>query len=206
MIGIVGHINRITMAQQLAGQTGAEYVSIDDGTLGCNDNHRRVWQWHHDHPSEWAIVLEDDALPINGFRTHATAALATAPAPVVSFYLGRQHPRLWQPHIQQALQHATTANAPWITAPRTLHAVAYAIHTTVLKDLLTHHSDKPIDEAITAWQQHTSHLTAYTVPSLVDHTDGPTVINRRPSRKPGRTAWQVGTPPHWTRTTVPLDS
>ncbi|QFG11144.1 glycosyltransferase [Mycobacterium phage QueenHazel] len=206
MIGIVGHLDRLDAAQRLAGRTGAEYVSIDDGTLGCNGNHRRVWQWHAQHPDEWAIVLEDDALPIAGFRAQAHAALATAPSPIVSFYLGRQHPRLWQPHIERALQHAATANAPWITAPRTLHAVAYAIHTTVLDELLDHHSTKPIDSAITAWQQRARITTSYTVPSLVDHADGPTVINRRSRRMPGRTAWQVGTPHRWTCSAVQLDS
>ncbi len=43
MIGIVGHIDRIAMVEELAGKVGAEYVSIDDGTIGARANHLRVW-------------------------------------------------------------------------------------------------------------------------------------------------------------------
>ncbi|AJA43389.1 glucosyltransferase [Mycobacterium phage Sbash] len=205
-IGIVAHATRLAQAEHLAATVTADYVSVDDGTLGCEANHRRVWHWHRNHASEWAIVLEDDALPINDFRTHAHAALATAPTRIVSFYLGRQHPRRWQPDIENALRRAGHAHASWITAPRTLHAVAYAMHTTVLDELLTHHSAKAIDSAITAWQQRAGVDTSYTVPSLVDHADGPTVINRRSRRMPGRTAWQVGAPHRWTCSAVRLDS
>jgi hypothetical protein len=41
---------------------GAAYISIDNGTLGCEGNHRKVWQWLNDHATtKWVVVLEDDA-------------------------------------------------------------------------------------------------------------------------------------------------
>ena len=44
MIGIVAHTKRATQTHILMDQVQAAYTNIDDGTLGCDDNHRHVWQ------------------------------------------------------------------------------------------------------------------------------------------------------------------
>lgn len=198
-IGIVGHTARQTEAQALAQLIGADILSIDDGTLGCNRNHLKVWTHLAEHNTgEWATVLEDDAIPCNNFRDQLDQALAVAPTPIVSLYLGRQRPYGYQDRIAAAIN----TDACWLLAPRLLHAVAVAIHTNLLADMLTSlPTNIPIDRAISAWAPHT---VAYTNPSLVDHRDGTPVAHPAGSRQPGRTAWHTGTRDGWTADAVHL--
>ena len=113
MIGIVAHTARAEHAHTLMDQVGAAYTSVDNGTLGCNGNHKQVWTWLNNHTDEWAIVLEDDSLPTPDFLHQATQALAVAPSPIVSFYLGKHHiPTLdIEHHKQQAITKAQAADA-----------------------------------------------------------------------------------------------
>lgn len=205
MIGIVGHVDRLAMVQELAGQTGAECVSIDDGTLGCERNHLKVWQHLADHNTdEWSIVLEDDAIPCTNFRDQLEQALAAAPAPIVSLYLGTGHPVHWQPRIAQAIESAGNAN--WLTHHKLLHAVGVATRTDLLP-LSLNTNGVPIDSAISNWAVQQGHQVAYTLPSLVDHTDITSVITKRHNnraRTNPRKAWRHGTRDQWTQEAVPL--
>lgn len=204
VIGVVGHVSRLPMAQQLAGKVCAQYVSIDDGTLGCSGNHLKVWATlaERNPDAEWLCVLEDDAIPCTNFRHQLNQALAVAPTPIVSLYLGTGFPTQWQRFIRAAVAKADTDNATWIASTDLLHAVGYAIHTNLIPDMLTHtNATLPIDQAISAWARRNKHQVAYTWPSLVDHHDGqPAITHRhdgRPRNKP-RKAWRHGTHEHWT--------
>ena len=205
-IAVVAHTARLAQAEQLANQVGAVYMTIDDGTLGCNRNHTKAWQWHHRNTTTpWAIALEDDAQPIKDFHNQLTQALTHTPTPITSLYLGRQRPPQWQAHIRRATHKADQMGATYITHTHLLHAVAVAIRTDLLGPLLTHHTTKPIDEHITHWAMEHGHSIAYTWPSLVDHADGPTLVSHRDGhrRTPGRRAWRTG-PAHWTPTAVDM--
>lgn len=215
MIGVVAHINRLSQAEQLAHRTDAAYISVDDGTLGCDDNHKKVWahlynETHDD--NEWLIVLEDDAVVVDDFIAQAHAALAAAPTPVVSFYLGKHHiPELeWEQRKRQAIANATTANAHWITTNYLLHAVAVAIRRDHVLSMYRHLETLPlvlpIDEAITHWMHNRGIAVSYTWPSLADHADQPTLF-RHPDklpRPPGRVAYQTGTRDTWTDKAVTM--
>lgn len=221
MIGIVGHVQRLDMVQALAGSTGAEYVSVDDGTLGCDGNHRKVWSHLAEHcVDDWAVVLEDDAQPVEGFRAQASQALAATPTNVVSFYLGTGRP-IWfemagrgsaqklQPLIHKAVDTAKAEDASFILAPKLFHAVAVAIRTPLIPSMLSsvQRSPKPIDFAIGDWCVAEGHTVAYTTPSLVDHDDTETVIPRHPDGEPRlqpRKAHRVGTRTMWTSRSVDI--
>lgn len=201
---IVAHINRTAMAEQLAADSAAQHVFYDDGTLGCNVNHRQAWQHHADTAADdWALVLEDDAQPVDGFRDQLDHALEVAPAPIVSLYLGTGRPLGgWQPKIKQTILAAGAANACWITSTHLLHAVGVAIRTTLLPSMLEWlpQIPLPIDEAITVWAQGHGHVIGYTWPSLVNHADGQTLV-AHPDGKPRdrvRVAWRTGTRRQWT--------
>lgn len=202
-IAVVAHHRRQQQAAALSTRINADHISWDDGTLGATGNHLAVWDWHaHNTTHGWAITIEDDGLPCDNFRDQLAAALAVAPAPVVSLYLGTGHPRQFQPLIERTL--AATPDAHWLTHDHLLHAVAVAIHTDLLP--LTLDPDLPIDEAITHWARRNHHHIAYTRPSLVDHADTDTLITNRADRttnKP-RHAWQHGTRTHWHKPTAPI--
>ena len=210
-IGIVAHTSRAEQAHKLAETVDATYLSMDDGQYGCEGNHHRTWQWLQDFATtEWALTLEDDAEPVPAFREQVTAALAASPAPVVSLYLGRLRPPHWQNAIQYATERANQHNAHFIRATHLLHAVAVAIRTDLIPDMLanTRTSRRPWDFAIAAWALQSGHQIAYTWPSLCDHTDGPPAITRHPDkapRPPGRKAWQVGDRDVWEPTTVEMN-
>lgn len=211
-IGIVAHTSREAQAIRLATRIGA-MVIVDDGTLGCEANHHRLWKRMSDISTYtgwtgWVVILEDDAQPVDDFRYQLDMALSATPTPIVSLYLGRQRPPHWQPAIHAATDRADQQDACYITATHLLHAVGVAIHTNLIPDMLTHTAtyQGPWDYAIGAWAQQAGHTIAYTWPSLVDHADGETIAKHpdKMRRTPGRKAWRTGTRHTWTPTTVTM--
>lgn len=205
--GIVAHEARAEQAIQLAEQTNA-LIALDDGKLGCQLNHSRTLQHLATLGGAYALVLEDDAELVDGFLGQVTAALQAAPecvyedgntqpAPILSFYLGSGYPKQWQRGIQRAITKAAEQDATWILSEHLLHAVAYAIRTELIPDLLANLPDLPIDQAISEWARTRGHQVAYTNPSLVNHADGDTVITGRRPRTTARKAWRTGTRNHW---------
>jgi len=212
MIGIVAHTARLEQASGLADHVEATYLSVDDGTLGCNANHKKVWKHLAEQSTEWSIVLEDDAIPVDKFLDQATQALATTPAPIVSFYLGKHHlPQLdIERDKQQAIARADAADAHWIISRQLLHAVAVAVRTDHTQSMLDHLNQLPdffpIDEAISHWATNNFIDVAYTWPSLIDHADLPTLFRHHDKlpRPPGRIAYRTGTRDIWTDKAVTL--
>lgn len=201
-IGIVAHIARQHMAEQLANQVGADFISLDEGTLGPNKNHRRTWTELAALPATHAVVLEDDAVVVQDFRHQLEQAVKAAPSAIISGYLGMQRPPQWMPKVKRAVDAANQADAHYITSTHLLHGVATAIHKDHIGPMLDFTATRnylPFDEAIGAYARHAKQPIAYTWPSLVDHRDEPTLITHRDgqARKPGRVAWRIGTRHDW---------
>jgi hypothetical protein len=202
---VVGHEARIVQATDLAHQLGA-IITVDDGTAGVNGNHLKAWDITSTLDSTWAAVVEDDAIPVPDFLNQAEQALAVAPAPVVSFYLGRARPKRWQQErIAPAIAKAERYDTHWLTCTHLLHAVAVAMRTELVDEWLqwAHTSTLPIDERITAWCIAHDHKIAYSWPSICDHADGATLIDHTPTADP-RIAWRTGTRDTWTSTATPM--
>jgi GR25 family glycosyltransferase involved in LPS biosynthesis len=204
---VVGHEARTIQATDLAHQLGA-VITIDDGTAGADANHLKAWDMVNALGSRWSAVMEDDAVPVRGFLEQAEAALAAAPAPVVSFYVGTGRPVRWQDSITRAIATADRVGAHWITCNHLLHAVAVAIRTDLVEDWLSWSptSNRPIDERLTAWCLTRKHQVAYTWPCLVDHADGPTLVKHRDGRPRDlpRKARRTGTREAWTSAATPM--
>lgn len=198
---VVGHHARIVAATDLARQVGG-VVAMDDGTFGAARNHLRAWAETCTLDAGWCGVLEDDAEPVDGFTEQAELALAAAPEPIVSFYLGQTRPHRWnRERIPPAIRRADRHGAHWLVSTHVLHAVAIAMCTQLRDDWLdwAHASKLPIDERLTAWAIARDHKVAYAWPSLVDHADGPTLVAHAPTTVTGpRRAWRTGTREHWT--------
>ena len=202
---VVGHPKRCVEAFELGADLVAP-LSMDDG-IGADANHLRAWQMTTRFLGTWSMVVEDDAQPVEGFLAQAQAALSVAPTPVVSFYLGQTMPVHVQEDIRAALDQVK--DAAWITSNQLLHAVAVAIRQDLVLDMLDMLDDLtgfPIDERIGAWCRIRGHRIAYTVPSLVEHADWPTLIDHLDGipRDTPRKAWRTGTREEWNSRWVAL--
>lgn len=217
-IGIVAHFDRIEMAERLANRLQPTVIAYDDGTFGATANHRRVWTdlaFSTNRHSPWCLVVEDDAQPIpgagwSGFHAQLDAALSVAPAPIVSLYLGTGRPLAgWQGRIRQATTEANSAGAHWIVSNHVLHAVAIAIRTDLVPDMLafTATTNLVADDALTAWATVRSHRVAYSWPSLVDHNDDVVSLAEHRDGKPRtqrRRAWATGGHRNWNERAVDM--
>lgn len=204
-IGVVGFITRNQMAKSLAATVKADVLNIDDGTLKCGGNHRDVWGQLADFDTEWAVCLEDDAVPVDGFLDQLDQVLTVAPEPIVGLYLGRQRPKQFMSQIQAATEKAEANDACWISSTRVYQAVGVAIHTGLVHDMVRFATRKAffqIDDAIGYWAIRNQYRVAHTWPSIVDHRDVPSVEHRK--RLPGRTAWKFGSRDEWTSEAVTL--
>lgn len=200
---IVAHLARSAAAHQLMEDAGAAWMHMDNGTRGCNGSHKRALEWGSTKPVDWIVVLEDDAELCDNWADNLTQALDLAPAPILSLYLGTSYPIEWQRFIRTSTTKATENNAAWIVGEQLLHAVAYAIRTDLIPDLLAHKSKAPIDQAITEWARAAGHPVAYTWPSMCDHADQPTLVTHKHANNKPRKAWQHGQPT-WNTTQVRL--
>jgi len=196
-IGVVADARRGEMGTRLARQVEADYLSVDSGSLGCTGNHSAVWKWHADHPADWNVVLEEDALPVDRFRDQLTAALAVAPASIVSLYLGRGY--IEDRRMEALLHSADTTGSHWVVAHgRILHAVALAVRGDLLPSMTTRfplRRTQQIDRVLSQWARSHGHRVAYSVPSLVDHADEPSLVTRY--RRLPRKAWRIGSRDDW---------
>lgn len=213
-IGVVADVRRRDedgeiMGEVLASKVGAEVISIDDGMLGHTNHSIKVWTNLAQRGGDWAVVLEDDAKPVDGFREQLDMALANAPSGVVSLYLGQGYPTAWQRFIKKAV---TNQRANYVVSTHVLHSVALAIRVELINDMLRFISwlsdeDKkwPFDEQVTHWARQRGNDVVYTWPSLVDHADGESLIHHpegQGSDGIARVAWKVGTRKAWNKFAV----
>lgn len=203
-VAIMAHVVRQHQAHLLARQLGAR-LFLDSGELGEVENARRAWSWGQVAGADWHLVIQDDAVPIPRMHDHLNAGLSYyLPSPgLVSLYLGTSYPTHWQARIRRALDRA--GDAAWIQSDHLLHGVAVAAPVSWIPAILHHRSDLPYDEHLGQWARSAGHPIWYTRPSLVDHEDGPSLIEHpdRLGRTKPRRAWQVGIPA-WNRKSIRL--
>lgn len=208
-IGVVAHISRLKMAGELTEEVCADVFALDhitpadpeDGMRRAALNHRSVLRSLSDlaGPGEWCVVLEDDAVPVAGFRGHVENALACAPTPVVGLYLGRGNP---SGEVQRQVRQGLTLTKAWLTADFFISSVGYAIRRGMAAGLVAW-CDTVDDEGdewprqVSRWAQDNFLLTSYTNPSLVDHADAESVISPTWAAA-DRKAWSVGARSDWT--------
>ena len=175
-IGIVAHPNRKHMAQELGRKVGTACISWDTWGMGAARNHQLAWQYAKSSDADWLVFLEDDAVPVTGFRTQLEQVLRHCPGDIVSLYLGRGRPDQWQLPISTVI----SQDVSFFRARTLLHAVGYAIRTPLLKPLdraILHLPAKvELAEGIGRWARRTNRGIFYARPSIVDHLDGDPVI------------------------------
>jgi len=186
---VVGHHARRQQAEALTSAIGAHSL-IDGGNHGANWNHRRAIEWAAEQPCR-VVVLEDDALPVEGFTEKVTDWLARFPEGMLSFYLGTGRPPLYQMQIAERLIVADKTRADFIMLPRLIHGVCYSAPPKHIERILSRwDNSKPADYAV---GDAYGGAVVYPCYSLVDHSDGEPV-ERHPDSAPRierRRAWRI---------------
>jgi hypothetical protein len=217
-IGIVAHEARQAEAFRLKQRTHADYLSMDTkpDLIGPRENHLRVWARlaQMAEPTEWCVVLEDDAVPCTNFNMQLSNVIAWCPkdVDVISLYMGRMHPRQHQDRMNQAVQQADSVRACWVTSRLCIHGVGVAMRADDARAMIGSARSlkgqlRPIDETISQWCRLSNHRVGYCLPSIVNHADTQTLIQHpdRVERQKGRVAWRFGGRDRWTTKSVPLD-
>lgn len=188
LLVVIAHHSRSAQAEALAGRVGADQVLVDPGSHGARWTHQKALRWASGR-RERVWVLEDDALAPHDFRERANDAAARWSDDLISGYLGRQRPPQYQQEIRVRLRNAEARQRDWIALPTLIHGVCYSLPVGAPENVLHGLPAGAIDFAIgAAWGR----PPIYTIPSLVDHADGP-AIERHPdgqTRTRGRTAWR----------------
>lgn len=186
---VVGHHSRFASAALLAGELGA-HLLIDEGNHGANWNHRRAIEWAAEQPCR-VVVLEDDALLVQGFTEKVTDWLVRFHDDMLSFYLGTGRPPQYQKEIAGMLVDADRVCSDHIVLSKLIHGVCYSPPQGSLARMLsawnkTLAADYAVGEAFGG-------RVIYPCYSLVDHADLPTV-ECHPDNEPRaerRRAWRL---------------
>jgi hypothetical protein len=222
LIGVAAHVSREEMAHALVKRVGAQVLNVDKGNAGCYRTAVIACVWNHfevlnrlaalvTDKHSWVIVLEDDALPVPNFRKHAAAALSYAPY-LAGFYIGQAGAERNLALLTKSLEDGVA----WAAAPHMVSAVAYAIRTDVLPEIIKRYPgftdyEATVERRITTWSYERRGGTAYgepqfyyTLPSLVDHSEVDSIVF------PGadgtvRHAWSVGVAKNWDTRAVVYD-
>ncbi|ERP03825.1 MULTISPECIES: hypothetical protein [Enterobacter cloacae complex] len=190
LIAIVAHHSRCTMAEELASKLEADIVFMDEHSAGANSNHLRALRWAAEQ-SDRVIIIEEDALPVDGFRDKAQDWLARFPDDMLSFYLGTGRPPQYQKEIAGMLVDVDRVCGDHIVLSKLIHGVCYSPPQGRLARMLnawnkTLAADYAVGEAFGG-------RVIYPCYSLVDHADLPTV-ERHPDNEPRterRRAWRL---------------
>lgn len=186
---VVGHVSRLGMATHLAKSLDA-HLLIDYQDRGANWNHYRAVKWASQQDCR-VVILEDDALLVDGFADKVTAWLNRFPDDLVSFYLGTGRPPQYQLEVATKLIDSDQRQTDYITMSRLIHGVCYSIPQQRISDVLARwDSAKPADYAV---GDAYGGDVIYPCYSLVDHADSETVEQHpdNEQRTQRRRAWRL---------------
>ncbi|KAA5961020.1 MULTISPECIES: hypothetical protein [Pantoea] len=185
---IVGHHSRRHPAEKLAKSLKAHLI-IDEYQHGANWNHRRALEWANKQVCR-VVIIEDDAVLVEGFKDKVAGWLARFPDDLCSFYLGTGRPPQYQLDIAMKLIESDKRQTDYITMKRLIHGVCYSPPPASIPRILARWDvTKPADFAV---GDAYGGVVIYPCWSLVDHADGDSV-ERHPDaalRTERRRAWR----------------
>lgn len=175
---VVGHHSRREQAESLSAALDAVLV-MDEGDRGSLATHDLAWWSAYTPDADWVMVLEDDAQPIGDFRHYAEQALAHLPGPgAVSLYLGTGRPQ--QRAVSRAL--SRSGDSSWLRSRSAWWGPAIALPAEHVVPMLerVRSSTLPYDQRLSTYLRSVGLRCYYTVPSLVEHADGPSLLRNCP--------------------------
>lgn len=202
-VAVMAHPARAEQAEKLAADIDAT-ITWDNGS-GEWDCGARAWASLADSPAPWTCVVQDDALPIDGFRQHLEHVATAMPARTAcSLYVGTGRPRAAA--VTRAVAEADRLNASWLECDGLLWGVAIMLPTEHIPPMLTWaaSSSLPYDQRISHWYRLNNHRVRHCWPSLVDHADGPRLAATGGTPTMPRRAHRVGAPGDFTGLVVTI--
>lgn len=147
---------------------------------------RRAWE-AHDPEADWHMVIQDDALACKDLIAGLEKALKVlGPEGLVSAYTGTGRPD--QLHVRRALMHANAKGHSWISTRSLCWGVAIIVPVHTIHDMLAWCSEPgrmhmTYDMRIGRYYRDVLKWRSwYTVPSLVDHRDIPSLVGHGDGR------------------------
>ena len=179
-VTIMASPSRRAFVDELLGQLDRPAQVVWDRHGDYWETGRRALLTHLSSGSDWALTVQDDAIPCRDLVAGIERALAGVdPDRPVSFYLGAA--------LARKFGVADAAGPRWHRAPGPWGGVAIALPSAHIAELVAWGDDRPdirsYDKRISRWYGHRGHDCLYAIPSLVDHRSGPSLM---PSRRNGR--------------------
>lgn len=202
-IAVVGHHTRRNQAEDLAAHLGA-HLEVDDGTRGLIPNHQAAWTWAAQQDTDWALILQDDALPCQDFTWHLHNAVDNAPSPgIISLYAGTDKRAITR-RLGTATQKAIRTGRAWVTTHRVAHGVALAAPTAWAHEIADALTDPraAYDDTLNQWAKDRLISTHYTAGSLINHHPGPSLLGH--DHRGNRQAHAPRPPAQWNTQAVTL--
>lgn len=189
---IVGHRSRLQWATQLQRHLGNDCILyVDHSDRGALHSHLQALRIAVA-CEERCVIMEDDAIPVVGFKAGAEMWMRCFPDDAISFYLGTSRPPQWQPIIEQRLAQRTV---DYIELGTLIHGVCYSIPRADLQRTIDR-TQECFEGADASIGLGFGRPVIYPVESLVEHRDGAPV--ERPSdgqpRNQPRVARQLAGP------------
>lgn len=209
---VMAHPSRDAMAEGIAdelqrqGHPSPVTICYDTDGIGEVANGDIAWAQYRNTAS-WHIVLQDDAVlqPYSLEQMHKALAVVdevsvVKTAAMVSFYVGTGRPR--QKPVQEAFQRADRADLAWLESDTLLWGVAVAMTPPQVGRYLRWGGrvggHGAYDERLGRFARSTKLPVRYTWPSLVDHRDGPTLLQHPWGAPKGpRIAYRLGRRDNW---------
>jgi len=191
-IAIVAHPKRLEQAQALAAELDAEII-LDDEGYGDAVNHARAWEWLAAQDAQWALAVEDDAVPVSGLRERLARHVTALPEPgVLLLYTGSDRRTHIVQRTREAHAQAEAQGRSWIRLRHAHWGVGIAAPTEhaagIAKALCE--TKAPSDDALGYWARTVAHLPIYaTHPNLLDHADGDSVIPQHGYKGERKALW-----------------
>lgn len=165
---IVSHPTRMRHVRAL--QDHLPVLATVVNTVSARDGHRDALSLAAVH-SERVVIMEDDAIPVQGFCDLAAMWCDARPHDLLSFYLGTSRPYAFQAMIDQRTQIAVERGEASIDLPTLVHGVCYSIPAERVGIVLARMSMMPIKEADYAIGAAWGRGVCYPLESLVQHRD-----------------------------------
>lgn len=178
-IAVVGHVSRKMAIEKLTSVLPCE-VFLDTVGTGALANHIKALEWAVQQ-DERVVIMEDDAIPVEGFIEKAEKWFTVYPEQFVSFYLGTSRPPQYQEIVTHSILNAKRLGREAIRLNQLIHGVCYSPAPGSIEKILKGIDNrKPADFAIgSAWDG----PVYYPIKSLVEHRDGRSVEKHTDGRK-----------------------